>query len=436
MIPDSFKATSSGFPSRLELINGVPCAILEIPGAPTFSILAGFRDGVAYEKEDEWGISHFIEHILFRGNCEYPSLYRISHGAESLGGRISAFSTRDGAFFWVKSPPNLEEQTTGLLGNLLTTPTLEEKFIEKERQIIVQERHREINNPSLFTSLLLEESVLSPSPICRHPIGSDKVIRSLDGKTLAEHLKRVYNRNNLIICAAGSASEEIKQHLECFTTHFPDGEQPLPARFDVSPDHSSHRHFIRESPHKKQVFLSLGWPINVKDYKELYAWRVLNSLLGAGYTSIFNRVLREEENLTYLCTTGLNLYGSRGVFKINLALSDKNLKRAIQLINEIISNVAQGKITDEEVNLAKIKHASHLLFKMEDPLEAARILSQRLLRDGTLFRLDGYIDSISAVDVVRISNLCKKQILPENCRVVMQTGSIEASKLFPDSVSI
>ncbi len=423
MIINALKKASLRYHSRLSSIKGVPCALLELKNAPTSSMLLCFRDGVAYEDEDEWGISHFIEHILFRGNKAYPSLYQISHRAESLGGRISAFSTRDGVYFWMKAPPGMEKEMTDLLGNLLTTPELRDEFIEKERQIIIQERQREINNPSLFTSLLLEETLLSPRPICRHPIGSTQVIDALDSASLKNRLDKVYHRDNLMVCVAGSISEDITKHIEELIGKFPGGSPPRQAEFEVLPDYSSHRYFLRESPHKSQVFLSLGWPITLDDDREIYPLRVLNSLLGAGYTSSFNRVLREEKNLTYLCTTGLNLYGNHGVYKVNMALADSNLKPALELVHEIIEDTGEGKITGEQMDLARIKHASHLIFKMEDSLEASRILSQRLMREGNLFCLQDYIKTITEVTAEDVSGICRKKLPHDKCRVVIQTGS-------------
>lgn len=431
LIPASFLDIASRFDARTEKILGVPCTFLHREDSPTASVVVLFRDGVAYEREDQWGISHFIEHILFRGTERFPTLYQISREAEGMGGRISAFSTRDMTSYWIKTPPGCHDRAFGLLEELLCRPALRGEFIGKEREIIVQERHRERSNPSLYTSLLMEEILFSPHPLSRHPIGIDSVINTLDACILQSHLQGCYHRNNVVVGAAGNLGEGFRDRLERFIAALPPGVPPGRADFACRNDLSGSSRFHFPSPHQGQVFLSVGWRIALESPGDLYPWRALNALLGSGYTSLLNRVLREEENLTYVCIPQMNFYGDEGVYKVNMALDPANTEKAVDLIQGIVDRVARGDLQEELLKEAVIKHASHLLFRLEDSLETAKILTQHLQRDEAGISMKEYLERIGRAGVEEVSALAARWLTAGSRKLLLMTGSKEALSPFP-----
>jgi predicted Zn-dependent peptidase len=436
MIPASLFKTADKFRQQTHTINGVFFSVVENPDSPTNTIMAAFKDGVAYEEENLWGISHFVEHILFRGTESYPTLYDLSRAVEGIGGQVSAYSTRDLAAYWVKSPSGSEDKSCGILSELLCRTSLKDEFIGMEKEIIKQERLRERNNPTFFNSLVLEQLLLSPDPISRHPVGIDSIVEGFDSTVLRKHIDRYYHGNNLFIGAAGNFSGSFIENMKNLVTCFPQGETPQAADFRVESDYPDASHYHIKSHHKNQVYLSVGWRIKPEDERELFAWRVLCSILGTGYTSLFNRVLREEENITYVCTTNFNLYDESGVYKINLALNEKNLKRAVELIDQIIGDVSQKKISREIFDEAVVKHASNVLFRMEDTCEIAKILSQNLLRNKQDFSLVEYFRSLDKVDFDEVASIASGLLENKSKKVLMMTGSELIEKCFSDVLVI
>jgi len=437
MIKDSLFKIADKYSGERDIVNEVPCSIISLPRSNSTSIAINFRNGVMYEPEELWGISHFIEHILFRGSRLFPSLYEISRAIEGIGGKISAYSTRNFSSFWVKTPPGFEDQALNILCDLLTNPLLEPDDISSEREIIVQERFRERSNPSFYNSLLIEEILLSPLPISRMPIGSEEVIYSLNPQILSKYIKKYYNRNNLFIGAAGNIQQDFRDNLKDFSGRFGSGNPPTKADFVVDNNFEGKKIFYLRSNHKTQVFLSAGWKIMINNPADVFAWRVLGSILGAGYTSLLNKKLREDENITYVCTTGLNFYGNTGIFKINLAFADRNFRRVLSGIQDVIEGISSGDLDDRIFAEGKIKHASNLLFRMEDNLETAKILSQFLLNENRFFSLRDYLTSINNVTREKVINAAKV-LNKENRKILFQTGSESAISNFErmDIVSI
>lgn len=433
MIPGSFSKTAENFPTIHFQDNGVPVSYILSSGSPTASVLVSFRSGVAHEEPRDWGISHFIEHMVFRGSRKFPTLYEISRAAERMGGRISAFSTRNMISFWIKTPPGHEEEIFSILDDLLFHSEFRSEFIVKEKEIIKQEIFREINNTSLYNSLLMEEILLSPSPSSRHPIGVESNISEFNSSRLFDYINSNFNRSSLFISASGNLSTTFKKHLNSFLEGVPSGVAPAKASFKMENKYRNNNTFIHKSHHKNQAFITIGWKLPEELDSRIIAFRLLNSLLGSGYTSLLNRMLREEKNLTYLCTTQLNCYDKESVYKINLSVSDANALNAISLIHEIINNISTGNIDMDSFNEAVIKHCSHILFKLEDSLEAAKMLSSEYGRNNMPFSLKKYFNDISKINPDQISEIANIYLNSNSSKTLIQTGSESLIKALPNA---
>lgn len=430
-IPQQFFDISNNIkPEELKTDSRIFASLAHIPHSSTQSFVISFKDGVAYEPADVWGISHFVEHILFRGTREIPTLYDISRKVEGIGGKISAYSMRDMVAFFLKAPPGYEERAFYILEQLVLHPALNPDFIAQEKAIIHQERQREINNPNFLNSLMVENILLFPSPVSRHPVGDDNVIGKIDPDMLRDYMKNVYHRDNLHIAVAGNITDKIYDRVERLTASFPKGSPIKKADFAVEGDYRGAQVFHLQSHHKSQVFLSVGWKFRIESEQELFSWKVLSSLLGAGYTGILNRVLREEENITYLCTAKFNYYDDAGIFKLSMSLNDSSLKRAMECLDKIMQDIAEGKVDREIFGEAVIRHASSLLFRLEDSLEVAKILAHTLVKENRTFSFKDYYHNLENVTFESICSLAGRHLGSENRVVFLQTGSEAVDQCF------
>jgi predicted Zn-dependent peptidase len=395
--------------------------------------MVSFRDGVAYEPERLWGISHFVEHILFRGTGRIPSLYEISDKLESMGGRISAYSTRDMTAFWVKIIPGYEKEAFFVLDELICNPALKEEFIDREKEIIYQERQRELNNPSSLGSNLIESLLLEPDPMARHPVGDDEFVKGITPKTISDYMSRTYNRDNLHISVAGNVSGKLESLTDEFISGFRRGKKPERAQWKLSPSHDiNSRYYLLPNHQKTQVHLSVGWKFTKQTENEMFAWRILGSLLGSGYTSLFNAELREKQNITYVCTAGTNFYWDTGIFKLNLSLDIKNLEKALEKIEEVIERIRSGNLPEELFKTAIMKHISGVVFRMEDTLEAAKIMGHSLTRENRLFSFEEYFTKMKETDIGDVIRMAKTCLVEDNRKILLQTGADRVRELYPE----
>jgi len=420
----------------VRLGNTVPLQVFKNPYSPSMSMIFCVNDGVAYEPENLWGISHFVEHILLRGTDKYPTLYDIARRVEGVGGKISAYSTRNMVSFWIKVLPGYEHVALDVMEEILVHPLLKEEYIESERLIIQQERHRELNNPAFYSSIALEGLLLLPDPLSRHPVGDDEVIKNMGEDLLRGYIQKNYNKQNLGIALSGNISENYLELFEDTISRFPDGSPPERADFKISSEVSEKEVIILPSHHKSQIYLSIGWKFPLEDFENMFTWRIINTLLGAGYTSLLNRILREEKNLTYLCTTKFSTYEDSGIFKINLALSDKNLGKALEVIDSLIDELKEEKINREIFQEAIVRHLSFVVTRIEDSLEVAKAMGQFLLRDDKDFSFLEYLEKIEKVDLSSAAKLAKKHLIDKNRKILLHTGSEAVMNDYPHALKL
>ncbi|HPZ08667.1 MAG TPA: pitrilysin family protein [Candidatus Eremiobacteraeota bacterium] len=425
------KEFTKKFQTEFINIDSTPVAILKNNNTPAMSIIFYFHDGVAYEEQNIWGISHFIEHILLRGTETYPTLYDISRQVEGIGGQVSAYSTRDMVAFWIKTPQGYDSHALHIIEEILTKPALKEEFIQSERLIIQQERYRELNDPSFYSSLTIENLLLLPLPVSRHPVGKERVINEINSTILREHIKEVYHKNNLVISGAGNLSPNFSKKLSSLLKKFPSGEPVKRADFKVTAKVPEGKIFYLPSHHKSQVYLSIGWSFPVKSRMEGLTWRVLKSLLTFGYTSLLNNLLREKENITYLCSSMYNVYNETGIFKINLALADKNLKKALNLIESFFEDLKGGKIPEELLHEAIIRHGTNVVFMLDNCMDVAKIIGENLIRENKKFSFYEYLMELEKINMSFITELVRTHLIDDNRKIFLQSGSEEVCKCFP-----
>jgi len=421
---------------RTELPSGVPAAVFANPASPTASILVAFRDGVAYEQDDEWGCSHFVEHALLRGSHRYPTLQGLSRAVEGVGGRISAFSTREMTAFWVKMPSSYVARGADVLADVLTAPLLDTEHIEAERAIIRQERQRELANPSLVTSLFIEGVALLPARMARHPIGTPAVIERIDGARLRTHLAEVYHRGNVVIAAAGAVDESVEGILEAVVEGLSLGERRVAPTEVLVSSYGGATTFWIPSQHTRQTFVGASWTVPITCRRERYAFRVLNTLLGAGYTSMLNVRLRERDNVSYLVTTMANVYGELGVFKVNFAVAPDDVERALAGVEEVVAAVATGSVDDELIREAADRHAGAVVFSMEDSLNPARFAVPALLAEETVVSYAEHAAELADVTPDDVGSLAERCFREDGRRVVLLTGVTSGRDVAPDAVEV
>jgi len=393
---------------------GVPCGVWKKPGSYTCTIAVSFFDGVLYEEKDEWGFSHFLEHVHFKRTKNFKNFFSIASFIEEVGGKVSAFSTRNSITYWVQVPRWEVHKAFYVLKEILTYNNFLDEDVEKEKILIKEEILREKNNPRFYNKLFLEEILLSPSPLARHPLGSVDSISNLDAKSLINFKESGYGRKNMYISITGDTDMDIlNDELNKFLQSFENGQKKNivdSGECDVNDKKTGKVHILNYQG-AKHTNMAIGWNHPLLDEKEQVTWQVLNSLLGIGFSSLLFQKLREECSLTYLVQTSLRSYPNNNTWRMDMDLMEENIPKALHEIDRILLFLGEGKLSENYLNMTKKMYFNKILMELDDGLKSAKWMAHSINTFGKLRNFNDLAMKIYDVTVNDIVKLVQRCIL-------------------------
>lgn len=396
---------------------------VNLPGSSSFSLIVSFRDGVAYEGEEEWGMSHFLEHVHLLGCPRYPSLGEVSRVVETMGTQLSAFSTRDSVSYWIKAPAWHGGKAREVLRLILENSDFSPEKVESEKAVVLREMARERSDFRLMSILSLEESLLFPSSLSRNVLGSRRSVSGFTPESLRRHKEKFYRGGNMFLAAAGNLGKDRDAgFLQDFAGLFPRGGRPVKAPdFPEAgtPPAGVKRAMVLNYPGLRQVGLALGWKIEASSRGEIESWRILNTFLGVGFGSLLYRRLREERALTYLVSTRMRFFGRSGVYQILLDVREEDIRESLRIVHLALEETASECFEKGELQRARGLQRGNTVLRLEDTMEWARWLNQALLRGEREPIMDFLQEESGSPRKKQISRLARKYLAPEDCRLCL-----------------
>lgn len=391
---------------------GVPCCLWHRSESNMCNIIVTFDDGVLYEKEDEWGFSHFLEHIHFKRTSALKSFYAIVSYIEEVGGRVSAYTTRETISYLVQVPIWEVHRGFNVLKEIVTNRNFLEEDVKKEKPLICEEVIREKANPRFYNKLFLEEILLSPDALARLPLGSAESISEVDAERLLEYKGLAYGRNNMSICITGNINPNVLQYeLEQFLDSFEAGEKKAPAAVVWKKERNIQgRTYVLNYTGAKQTNLAIGWRLPVLSARERIAWQLLNSMMGVGFSSYLFQRIREDCALTYITQTVLRPYSVCSTWRIDLDVFEENIPRAIAEIEKLFTEITENGISEEKLETSKKMYWGNVLAELEDGLVAAKWLTHNI----NIFKHElhpcSYVNQLDSITKEDITGLMRKYL--------------------------
>ncbi len=342
---------------RKVLDNGM-VVLLEKRDLPIVSVSFGVRQGGINEGESEKGISHFIEHMLYKGTSKRNSL-QIAKEIEQNGGILNGFTSEVLTAYWCKIPSKNLDIALDVLVDMIKNPLFDSKELEKERKVIYEEIKMGKDNPQ---RMVLRElgSVLYGKPFGMGIIGNEKTLSKMDSDILKKKFKEVYNPKNLILCVVGDADfDKIVKFAE---KNFKE-----PGRESVKMPKIK-KIFNKVTKKRKginQANFAIGFHMPSFSEKKFYASQVLITLMTGGMSSRLFNEIREKRNLAYAVQGGLGFGKAFGYGFVYVGTTPDKLEEAKKVILEEFRKV-QKELTEEELDRVKEQIIGNYFLSMED----------------------------------------------------------------------
>ena len=397
------KRITEGLYQKVVLHNGIRIVTEKIPYLRSVSIGIWINSGSRDEEDKNSGISHFLEHLAFKGT-EKRSARQIAFEMDSIGGQIDAFTSREYTCYSAKVLDEHLPVAIDLLSDILLNSTLKPADIDKERQVILEEFKFVEDNPADYIYDLLYQSVWSSHPLGRSILGNHESIEKIDRNKLVNHLDNHYIPKNIIIAAAGNIDEcRLNELLE---NAFGSLNKNASSSREAPPEIK--RNFIVKERELEQVHFCLGTKGLRSADENRFEGYLLNTILGGSMSSRLFQKIREDYGLAYSIHSFISPYADTGLLGIYAGTSAEFFEKVLKMSLEEFKLLMTVKVSADELKKAKEQLKGNLMLSLESSSSRMNQLAKQEMYFERFFSLDEIIDEIEKVTEEKIQRLANR----------------------------
>lgn len=392
------------------LPNGLNVVIIPINEVESATTMIMVGAGSRYETRDNNGISHFLEHMAFKGTTKRPTAIEIASLVDGAGAESNAFTGKEYTGYYIKSAAHRVELSLDILSDMLQNLLLDEGEIEKEKGVIIEEINLYEDTPPRKISDVFEALLYGDTPMGWDIAGRKEVIRSVKRDDFVSYMKQLYSATNMIVVIAGKVDVEKTEALvEKYLGEHESFESDKYKAIEESQSESAVK-----IHHKKtdQAHFALGVrTVGINDEEDKFPLAVLGAILGGGMSSRLFHEVREKRGLAYYVRTGSEHYMDCGHISTFVGADPKRIDEAIQVVAEEYKKVQiDGEITEEEMKKAKEFVKGHFVLDLEDTRSVAIFYGSDFLLEKKLENPEEVIKKFETVTLEDVMRVAKKYL--------------------------
>ena len=373
------------------------------------------RSGSRREAGAENGISHFIEHMVFKGT-KHRSAEEIARSVDSIGGGLDAFTAKEMVSYNTKVLDEHLPLAFDVLADLVLNPLFREEDIEKEKGVILEELKMEVDNPEYLLHEIFSSNFWKDHPLGKPILGTRDTVRAFDQDMLREYYGRYYIPSNILITAAGNLNHDELVDLvrSRFEVMHQNGQLPP----EVPPVPHA-RLVFRNKTSLEQTHLYMGVPGYAFPHKLRFACYALNTVLGGGMSSRLFQNIREKQGLAYAVYSELSMYRDAGCLAIYAGTSLESAAKVVQSIVKELRELKETPVPEEELRRAKDHLKGSLMLSLESTSSRMGNLARQELYFDHFFTLDEMIQSIEDITAAQLQAIANEFFDPKNITMAM-----------------
>jgi len=385
---------------KKKLKSGLKVAAVPAPEMRSVTTFVFVANGSRYERSNESGISHFLEHMLFKGSKKRPTEEEVFYGLDRTGGEYNGLTHKEWTGYYVRVRPEHFAFSTEWLSDVLLNPLFREKEIEKERGVILEEMNMYLDTPARYIWDTWEKQLFGEHPLGRLIIGKRENVERFDKKSFKSYFEKHYCLPNLMVAAAGCmGKEQIFEEVEKAFANVEKGEIFTPERFIERQKGPDFRFLEKETD---QNHISLGFRGYDLHHEKRYAQAVLANLLGGMRSSRMFMAVRGRRGLAYYIQTGSQAYTDAGYLTTTAGVNKDKTEKAVRTILEEYKKIKQAGPLPGEVERAKENLKGEMVLDLESSSSLAHFTGKAELlnmKERTPEEVTERIEAVSAEDV-------------------------------------
>jgi len=383
------------------LSNGLRIIIEEIPTVRSVAMGIWVGTGSRYENSDNNGISHFIEHMFFKGT-ETRSAQDIAEIFDSIGGNVNAFTAKEYTCYYAKVLDEHVEIGLDVLADMFFHSTFVQEELNREKKVVIEEIKMYEDTPDDQIHDLIATASFKQNPLGYSILGTEKVLHSLTRDNIQDYIAQKYNIENTIITIAGNVPanmmEIVEKYFQSFQNHGPKN-QLVSAGFAAEE--------MIKTKQTEQAHIAFALPgLSLSD-SNLYSLILLNNVIGGSMSSRLFQEVREKRGLAYSVFSYHSAFQDTGLFTIYAGTAPRQVEEVVEIIQEILYDIKNNGITEKEIKKGKEQLKGNLMLSLESTNSRMNRLGKNELLLGKQVTLDEVLERINKVDMQSIDQVIK-----------------------------
>jgi predicted Zn-dependent peptidase len=412
---------------RTVLANGLIVLTERMDHLRSVAMGVWIKSGSRCEPAEINGISHFVEHMLFKGTRS-RSAQAIAREMDSIGGNLDAFTGKETICFNVKSLADHVPIALDVLSDLVLNPVFAATDIERERGVILEEIKIDEDNPDVLVHELFTQSFWKDHPLGWPILGTTRTVAGLDQDKLFNYHNDRFHAGNMVFSAAGNLDHD--KFANSIAARFSNFSAAAPLNELAAPEASA-RIVLRNKKSLEQVQICLGVPAPPITDENRYATLILNTILGGGMSSRLFQTIREERGLAYSIYSDLSPYRDTGTLCVYAGTSSANALQVVDLILAEFTRLKQEPLSQEELTRAKDQVRGNILLGLESSNARMANLARQEMYFKKFHSVDEVIARIDEVQAAQVQAMAQRLFIPD-CIAVTLLGRLDGVKLDRD----
>jgi len=383
------------------------------------------------DEDPEWnGISHFIEHMVFKGT-KHRTAEEIARQVDSIGGNMDAFTAKECICFNVKVLDEHVATALDILSDLVLNPVFDAADIARERSVILEEIKMDEDNPDYLVHEIFTQNFWKDHPLGKPILGTKETVKRFERQPVLDAYAPRFAPGNIIVSAAGNLDHD--RFVELVTGHF-EHMKPLNNGFHSTAPKIVSRIILRNKKALEQVQLCIGVPAYPIAHEKRHAGYVLNTLLGGGMSSRLFQNIRERQGLAYSIYSDLNPYRDTGCLAVYAGTSLASAAKVVQSVISEFRTLKTVPVTEEELRRAKAQLKGSLMLSLESSTARMSNLARQEMYFDRYYDLDELIERIEAVTTDDMTGLANEFFKTEAVAVTA-LGNLPGLKITRDQLA-
>ena len=391
------------------LDNGIKAALESISYVRSISFGIWVKNGSRNERPSENGVSHYIEHMMFKGT-ENRTARQIAEEMDALGGQINAYTTKEYTCYHTRVLDKHIDRALEVMSDMLLHPLLAEEEVRKERNVITEEISMYDDAPEELVHDALQDAIWRNTSLGMPILGTEQTIGAFDARFIREYYERNYHQDNIVLSVAGNF--ETEEMLQMLNEKLGKWKRKTPfAPYDTHAEYQLSR--VEKEKDIEQVHICLAFPALHREHPQKYALAIFNTLFGGGMSSRLFQKVREENGLTYSIYSYTTAFADTGIFTICASMNPNQTERVFALIAEELKEVTAEAFPEKLIAVTKEQMISNFIIGTESTLNRMTSAGASLLLRGTVQETEEVIAKIEAVTAEDVLAVARAVLKPE-----------------------